>query len=66
MKVPVLAFGVRTVLQWMCKQSRLAGRTYPRLVHRPASVFEARGPVHKAWISPVLTPSDCPDQKGTF
>ena len=40
-----------------------SGQTYPPLEHRPASVFEARGSVHKAWISLLLktqTPSPEP------
>ena len=30
------------------------GQTYPPLAHRPAGVSEARGSVHKAWISLAL------------
>ena len=37
---------------------QFAGQTYPPLAHRPASVFEARGSVHKAWISLALRTSN--------
>ena len=47
-------------------KDHVPGQTYPPLVHRPARVFEARGSVHKAWISLALKTSNAVVRKRKF